>query len=487
MDQKQTGAPVLESIAAFHELNRLPFTAPGHKTGHGVAADTLEVLGSDVFRNDISELAGLDDRHKSFGVRKKAEQLAAEAHGADQTLFSTNGSSLSVHTALLTVAARGDKVVIARNIHKSAIAGILMSGVDPVWVQPPVDPDWGIQHAPTPGQIKEALDLNPDVVAVFVVSPSTYGTVADVEAIASVCHQRGIPLLVDEAWGPHFPFNSKLPRAALHCGADMSINSYHKMLPCLSQASIINVKGDLIDKERFSIVFDLFETTAPSSLIFASMDGARRQMVRDGEVLWDLVYKVHEYIRTSLSEYPELRVMGDEVCEREEVVGIDPGKLNIDVSGLGLTGMQACDWLEQHCHICAELGDTRIMQLVLTNGDNEETADRFLAGMRELVNWARQNPSRPPVQPRPADQRLPEQVTNPVKAFFGESKNVRLQDAEGQIAAEMISPYPPGIPAIGPGERFTRPIIDFLQMTKEMGFPFPDSADPSLEMVRVVA
>ena len=281
MKDDQSKAPIIEAIKRYHKAGIIPFTTPGHKMGKGVLEEDREFL-EHAFYNDIPMQNGADDRRESEGVQQEAEKLMAKAVGADQTYFSTNGSSLSAHVAILTIANAGDKILMSRNAHKSGIAALVMAEVTPIFLEPVIDEKLDIEHGISPRHLEQMLTAHPDVKGVFIVSPTYYGVTSDVKSLAKICHDHNVPLIVDEAWGPHFPFHGELPKSALSCGADMSFGSIHKTMNGLSQTSVVNVRGKLIDKEKFTLCFDLFESTSPSSAMLATIDAARRQMALHG-------------------------------------------------------------------------------------------------------------------------------------------------------------------------------------------------------------
>src|SRR3954468_8130698 len=275
-------APVLDALAAYHQDGYLPFTPPGHKQGRGTDPRVGEVLGDGVFRSDVLAIAGLDDRKSSAGVLERAQELMADAVGAEQAFFSTCGSSLSVKSAMLAVAGRHGRLLVGRDAHKSVISGLVLSGLQPAWLHPQWDAELHLAHPPSPEDVERALDRDSDVAGVMITSPTPYGTCADVARIAELCHGRGLPLIVDEAWGAHLPFHEKLPTWAMNAGADVCVVSVHKMGAGFEQGSVFHLQGDLVDKNRLSACADLLMTTSPNVLVYAAIDGWRRQMVERG-------------------------------------------------------------------------------------------------------------------------------------------------------------------------------------------------------------
>jgi arginine decarboxylase len=486
MKKNQAKAPIIEAIQNYHKSGITPFTTPGHKKGCGVFDDDKEAVGPSAFYNDIPMQNGADDRRESKGIQAEAEELAAEAVGADQSFYSTNGSSLSAHVAVLSVANIEDKILVARNVHKSLPAALVMADVIPVFLHPEINNELDIENGVTPEHLEDMLNKHPDAKGVFIVSPTYYGVTSDVEALAKICHERKIPLVVDEAWGPHLPFHPELPASALSCGADMSFGSIHKTMNGLGQSSIINLRGKLIDEDRFTLCFDLFESTSPSSVLLASCDAARRQMALHGEELWGKALELSRRARTELSKLRGLRVIGKEVIGTPGAFALDETKLTIDVKKLGVNGYEAADWILENYKITFELITHRHLMALISLADTDETIDLLIEAIKGLHKWAKSTKPDSYVDMPHHRELGTELVMTPTKAFFKPTRKVSLDDAEGEIIAEMVSPYPPGIPRLIPGERITASIIDYFKKGRDAGMFVLDSSDQKLKKLRVV-
>ncbi|MFB6894521.1 aminotransferase class I/II-fold pyridoxal phosphate-dependent enzyme [Kitasatospora sp. NPDC056327] len=485
MDQSQ--APVLEALAAFHANPLTTFTPPGHKQGRGADPRVLQALGADVFRADILATGGLDDRLDGRGILRHAQELMAEAVGADHTFFSTCGSSLSVKAAMLAVAGPHEELVVGRDVHKSVVAGLVLAGIRPVWAEPEWDARLHLAHPPSADTVRSALERHPDAKGALVTSPTPYGTCADLEAIAAVCHERGKPLIVDEAWGAHLPFHPDLPRWAMDAGADVCVTSVHKMGSALEQSSVFHLRGDRVDPAVLKQREDLLGTTSPSTLVYAALDGWRRQMVQHGRALYDRALDLAGHVRAGVDALDGLHVHGrDDFCGPGRAADLDPLQVIIDVSALGTSGYRAGDWLRSHHQLTLHVCDHRRISAQLTHADDTTTAAALLDGLGELAAVADGLPPVPRVDvPDPERLRL-EQVLLPRDAFFGPTEQVPAAKAAGRIAAEMLTPYPPGIPAALPGERLNTDVLDYLRSGIGAGMLVPDSADPALDTVRVV-
>ncbi len=484
MDQNE--APLVNALAEYHRLDRYGFTPPGHRQGRGADPRVLEVLGAQTFRSDVLASAGLDDRSSSGGYLKKAEQLMAEAVGAEQAFFSTCGSSLSVKAAVLAVAAGKGDLLVSRDAHKSIVAGLVFSGIQPRWIQPRWDPELHLAHPPSPADIEEMWERYPEAAGCLIVSPTPYGTCADIAAIAKICHARGKPLIVDEAWGAHLPFHQDLPTWAMDAGADICVVSVHKMGAGFEQGSVYHLQGDLVDPAHLSACADLLMTTSPNAILYTAIDGWRRQMVQHGSQLLGNALALARRLRTDIDALPGIHVLEDELLAVESSHDLDRMQILMDLSALGISGYQAADWLRENCRIDMGLSDHRRVMATLSMADDDVTASRLMDALRALIDAApTMAPATPVDLPAPHELEL-ETVVLPRDAFFGATEDVPTREAIGRVAAEQITPYPPGIPAIVPGERINAAVVDYLESGLKAGMVLPDPADPTLRTIRVL-
>jgi arginine/lysine/ornithine decarboxylase len=479
--------PVLEALREFRRRGDVVYGPPGHKQGRGTDPRVAEILGLDVFRSDVLTLNGLDDRRQSQGVLEQAQELMADAVGAEHAFFSTCGSSLSVKTAMCSVAGPGEKLLLSRNAHKSVIAAVIINGVEPIWVHPKFDAERHMAHPPEADDVRDRLREHPDAKGMLLITPTDWGTCADIRAVADACHSFDVPLIVDEAWGAHLPFHPGLPVWGMDADADLVVTSVHKMGGAIEQSSVFHLQHDRVSPAVLKQREDLLGTTSASCLVYAALDGWRRQMVEQGHGLLDAALHRAERIRAQLRELPELRVMGGEIIDEGLAAEFDPLKIVVDVRGLGISGMQAAEWLRAHCHIDVGGSDTCRISASITHSDDDETEKLLVESVRSLVERADSIERQPAVRlPEPRALEL-EQAVLPRDAFFGPAEQVPAERAVGRIAAEMISPYPPGVPVVAPGEVITAEIVDYLRSGVEHGFLIADAADPSLKTLRVVA
>ncbi|MFB8079622.1 aminotransferase class I/II-fold pyridoxal phosphate-dependent enzyme [Streptomyces sp. NPDC056013] len=479
-------APVLDALAAYHATNQTPFTPPGHKQGRGADPRVRAVLGESVFRSDVLAISGLDDRTSSQGVITEAQELMADAVGAEHTFFSTCGSSLSVKAAMLSAAGPHEKLLVGRDAHKSVVSGLVLAGIVPVWVDPQWDAERHLAHPPSAESFRAAFADHPDARGALVTTPTPYGTCSDLPAIAEACHEHGVPLIVDEAWGAHLPFHPELPTWAMDAGADVCVTSVHKMGSGLEQSSVFHLQGDLIAPETLKSREDLLGTTSPSVLVYAALDGWRRQMVQHGYALYDDALALATSARARIADIDGLHVHGrDDFCGPGRAADLDPLQVIIDVTALGTSGYRIADWIRSHHHLNLHLSDHRRTSAQLTHADDTATADALIAALGDLVDHVDElRPAPRPHVPDPAELRL-EQAVLPRDAFFGRVEQVPWDKAAGRVSAEMLTPYPPGIPAALPGERLHAGVLRYLRGGVDAGMVVPDAADTTVQTVRV--
>jgi arginine decarboxylase len=478
--------PVLEALQAFRDRGDVTFGPPGHRQGRGIDPRVLNIMGEGVFASDVLSLNGLDDRRQSQGVLSQAQDLMADAVGAEQAFFSTAGSSLSVKSAMLAVAGPGEKILISRNAHKSVMSGVIVNGTHPVWVHPHFDEERTVAHPPEPADVRAALEANPDAKGMLLITPTDWGTCADIKGVAAVCHEFGVPLIVDEAWGAHLPFHDGLPTWGMNADADVVVTSVHKMGGAVEQSSVFHLQGDRVDPQVLKQREDLLGTTSSSSLVYCSLDGWRRQMVEQGEDLLGRALELAAKTRSRIEEIDGLRLLGDDAVGPGKAFERDPLVMTIDVRDLGISGLQAAEIARAKHHVDFGAADSHRVTARFTHSDGEDTAEVLVRTLNALVRDAEDVEKPPPVQLPSAHGLELETVMTPRDAFFARVEQVPIEKAEGRVAAEMVSPYPPGVPVIAPGERITAEVLEYLTSGVAAGMLIPDAADPGLKTLRVV-
>ncbi|MEG4273401.1 MULTISPECIES: aminotransferase class I/II-fold pyridoxal phosphate-dependent enzyme [unclassified Microcoleus] len=527
--QQQT--PLLDALRDRTNHPHAPFYAPGHKGGQGISQPLIDLFGAAVFRSDLPELPELDNLFNPEGAIAQAQYLAAEAFGAQSTRFLANGSTCGIIAAILATCGPGDKIILPRNIHSSAISGLILSGAIPIFVNPEYNPDWDIANSITPEATASALEQHPDAKAVMIVYPTYHGVCGDLRAIAQITHQYNIPLLVDEAHGAHFNFHPHLPEPALSAGADLTVQSIHKTLGAMTQASMLHVKGDRIDIQKLNRALQLVQSTSPSYLLLASLDAARQQIALHGKELMAQTLQLAEKARSGISQIPGLSVL--EPLNTPGFAALDSTRLTVKVSDLGITGFAADEILHSQLGVTAELPMPRHLTFIISLGntesdiDNLVTACTLLEGRRKFGNGfcngcngcqeegssatdsvtdvtdlkdrRKKEEGRKKKEERRrkmSDGRFAHSPTLPLshsppllsprEAFFSSTETVPADKAVDRLCAELICPYPPGIPVLMPGEIITPAAVDYLQQILAAGGKITGCSDPDLQTLKVV-
>jgi lysine decarboxylase len=492
---EQPTAPYLDAVVAYGFRGPGRFHVPGHKGGPGADPGLRHALGADALMLDVpQDIRGID-LGPAPTPYQRAELLAAEAYGARQTWFLTNGATQGNHALALALAPPGSIVVAQRNAHASLVDGLVLSGGLPHFVAPAYDEEFGMAHGVTPAALAEAIEAAqavarergaPPVSAAFITSPTYYGMVADVAGCAEVAHAAGLALIVDQAWGPHFGFHPDLPQGALQLGADAVLTSTHKIAGSLTQSAMLHVgHTDRVDADRVSRVMRLMRSTSPSSLLLASLDAGRRQLAVHGEALLHETLAGSRRLREKLASIACVTVVGEEQVGRPGVADWDPLRVVIDVRETGRTGYEVSDALRQSYDVQVELATQATIVLVLgvfqpesdlvrVGGDIEETIKRIaIPGEHEAIT-------------RPISALRYDVVVSPREAFLGTSEVVAVDDAVGRISCESIAGYPPGIPALLPGERITAELVAYLRELRGAGARLHGASDPEFATVNVL-
>ncbi|MFL0194599.1 aminotransferase class I/II-fold pyridoxal phosphate-dependent enzyme [Clostridium sp. WILCCON 0269] len=482
LDQSET--PLFDALMEYVNRNTIPFHVPGHKKGIGMDEEFKHFIGENPFKIDVTVFKLVDSLHHPTGPIKRAQQLAADAYGSDAAFFSIHGTSGAIQAMIMSVVNSGDKLIIPRNVHKSVTAGIILSGAIPVYMQPALDKKVGIAQGVTPETVEETLKQNPDAKAVLIINPTYYGVATDIKKISDIVHSYDIPLIVDEAHGPHLGFNDNLPMSAIEAGADICAQSTHKIIGALTQCSLLHVCSERIDINRVHQVLSLLQTTSPSYILMASLDCARRQIALYGKELLDKSIELANYARYEINNIEGFYCFGEEVVGNEGVVALDPTKITITCRDLGITGYDLDMILSNKYHIQMELSDLYNVLAVGSFGDTKETMDTLIHALKEISSeyYVKEN--------KKSDfldiPDIPRQLKIPRDAFNSPKKSLLLKNSIGRISGEFLMAYPPGIPILCPGEEITKEIVDYVQKLKDTGLYVQGTEDPEVEYIKVV-
>jgi lysine decarboxylase len=487
MEQNHT--PYVDALLEYARRNPARLHVPGHKGGQGADPGLLEAIGEQALRMDIPALTHGVDVGVDPTPFELAQRLAADAWGARRAWFLINGASQGNLAAGLALAHRGSEVVVQRNAHSSTIDSLVMSGMRPTFAAPEVDPELGVAHCLKPETLDTALAQTPGAVGAWVISPTYFGAVADIRSLAEVAHARDVPLIVDEAWGAHMAFHERLPEHALSAGADLVISSTHKIVGSLTQSAMLHLghgAAERIGEDTVDRAVTLTESTSPNSLLFASLDAARRQAAVPGRELLEYTMGVLAKTRAEIRAIDGLDVLDDRIAGRPGVFAYDPLRMAVDVRGVAASGYELAPMLREIDDINLELYGQNVLVAVFGMGERRlPEAGRLVAALRTAVE-------RVGLEPEGAQGSFAtappwgELAMTPREAYLGAQEVVPAAEAVGRIAAESLATYPPGIPNVLPGERLTEETLTYIQRTLELGGSVRGASDRLLHTVRVV-
>ena len=483
---KHQRAPLFESIKEYISKDMSDYHTPGHKQGKGITKEFLDLVGVNIFRMDLTEIPNIDNLYTAETVIKESQELAAEAYGSDHCFFLVNGSTVGNNVMIMTVCGPGDKIIIPRNIHKSVISAIILSGAIPIYVPSIWDEELGMSHGINLELLEQALIENPDVKAVMVVNPTYYGTTVDIQHVVDLVHKYDVAILVDEAHGPHFRFHEDLPMSAVEAGADMVIQSTHKILCSLSQSSWLHIRDGRINVKRAKSFLQILQSTSPSYILLTSLDVARKQMVTEGRELLEKTIQLAEYARKELNKIEGVKCFGKEKVGTLGIHSYDPTKLVIDFTGVGISGFKALDIMNFTHNIQSEMATVYNVLELVTVANDKRDLDRLIESAKDIAyngNYTKDLDvhSKVPIIPI-----KPKIVISPRDAFYAEKENVLFEESLGRISTEIVSPYPPGIPILAPGEEITAETIEYLKIMKEFGAVMSGPEDKTLTRLKVV-
>jgi arginine decarboxylase len=483
---EQPTAPYLDAVVAYAFRGPARYHVPGHKGGAHADPGLRKAIGSDGLAADVPQDIHGIDLGPSPTPYERAERLAAEAYGAARTFFLTNGATQGNHTLCLALAPLGARIVAQRNSHASIVDGLVLSGGLPSFVAPEYDAELGITHCVSPDSLSRALADAPDARAAFVVSPTYYGMTADVAALADVAHGAGVPLVVDQAWGPHFGFNEALPPTALSQGADAMLTSTHKIAGSLTQSAMLHISDSgRVDVGAIARALRLLRSTSPSSLLIASLDSARRQLALHGEQLLFETLEAIGVARAKLETVPGIALVDDSLIGRMGVAGYDPLRIVLDVRGTGRTGYEIADALRRSYDVHVELPMQATVVFVVGLGESAANLRRLAGDVDEVVKRLSEPGATAPIV-APAASLSNEVAMSPRDAFLGDAERVAVDDAVGRISCESIASYPPGVPALLPGERVSAETVAYLRELAASGARLHGASDPAFETMNVL-
>ena len=478
LDQHQ--APIYQGLVNLRKKRIVPFDVPGHKRGRG-NPELVELLGEKCVGIDVNSMKPLDNLGHPVSIIREAEELAAEAFGAAYAFLMIGGTTSSVQSMILATCKVGDKIILPRNVHKSAINALVLCGAIPIYIEMSVNPQIGIALGLENDRVAQAIKEHPDAKAVLINNPTYYGICSDLKGLTEMAHAAGMKVLVDEAHGAHLHFTNQLPLSAMDAGADMAAVSMHKSGGSLTQSSIL-LLGSQMNAEYVRQIINLTQSTSASYLLMSSLDVSRRNLALRGKESFEKVIKMAEYARQEINAIGGYYAYSKELVDGVSVYDFDVTKLSIYTQGIGLTGIEVYDLLRDEYDIQIEFGDIGNILAYISIGDRIQDIERLVGALADIKRLY----SRDGKDLITGEYIQPEVVLSPQEAFYAQSKIIPLSESAGAISGEVVMCYPPGIPILAPGERVTQEIIDFVQFAKDKGCSLQGTEDPEVNNLKVI-
>ena len=478
--EKQKRAPIYEALEAFKKKRVVPFDVPGHKRGRG-NPELVQLLGEKCVSLDVNSMKPLDNLCHPVSVIKEAEELAAEAFGAAGAYLMVGGTTSAVQTMILSVCRAGDKIILPRNVHKSVINAMVLCGAVPVYVNPDVNQKLGISLGMEVDKVRQAIEDNPDAVAVFVNNPTYYGICSDIKTIVELAHARGMKVLADEAHGTHLYFGKNLPVSAMEAGADLAAVSMHKSGGSLTQSSLLLLnKG--VNADYVRQIINLTQTTSASYLLLSSLDISRRNLALRGEESFGKVVDMAEYARSEINSIGGYYAYGKELVNGNSVFDYDVTKLSVYTRDIGLAGIEVYDLLRDEYDIQIEFGDISNILAYISIGDRIQDIERLVGALADIERLYKKDST----GLLSGEYISPKVVMSPQKAFYSDKISLPVEKSSGRVCAEFVMCYPPGIPILAPGERITGDILDYIEYAKLKGCSMTGPEDAQIQRLNVL-
>ena len=476
----QKNAPIYEALERFKQMRVVPFDVPGHKRGRG-NPELARLLGEKCVSMDVNSMKPLDNLCHPISVIRQAEELAAEAFGAAHAFLMVGGTTSAVQSMILSVAKRGDKIILPRNVHRSVMGAMVLCGAVPVYVNPECDDRLGIPLGMKLEAVEKAILENPDAKAVLVNNPTYYGICSDLRGIVALAHSHGMLCLADEAHGTHFYFGEGLPVSAMAAGADLAAVSMHKSGGSLTQSSFLLI-GPAVQEGHVRQIINLTQTTSGSYLLLSSLDISRRNLALRGKEEFRRVVELAQYARREINSIGGYYAFAQELCNGDSVYDFDVTKLSVNTLDVGLAGIEVYDLLRDEYDIQIEFGDLGNILAYLSIGDRPQEVERLVSALAEI----RRRFGRSRANLMEQEYIDPEVAASPQEAFYAEKESLPLENTVGRVCSEFVMCYPPGIPILAPGERITRQILDYILYAKEKGCSLTGPEDPDILRLNVL-
>lgn len=476
----QIDAPIYEALRKFRRMRVVPFDVPGHKRGRG-NMELTEFLGEDCMNVDVNSMKPLDNLCHPVSVIKDAEELAAEAFGAAHAFFMVGGTTSAVQSMIMYACKSGEKIIMPRNVHRSAINALILTGAIPVYVDPDCNNELGIPLGMSVSQVEKAIRENPDAKAILVNNPTYYGICSDIKKITELAHANNMLMLADEAHGTHFYFGENFPISAMAAGADIASASMHKSGGSLTQSSFL-LMGERINADYMRQVVNLTQTTSASYLLLSSLDISRKRLALSGREIFEKTVQMAEYAREEINSIGGYYAFSRELINGDSVYDFDVSKLSVHTLPIGLAGIEVYDLLRDEYDIQIEFGDIGNILAYISVGDRTRDIERLISALAEIKRRFGKS----------GTGMLTQEYINPVvaetprRAFYADKRSLPLDEAAGHVCSEFVMCYPPGIPILAPGELITPQIIEYIKYAKEKGCQMTGTEDINIERLNVL-
>jgi arginine/lysine/ornithine decarboxylase len=478
--EAQQRAPIKEALENLKTMRVVPFDVPGHKRGKG-NAELTQFLGVRCMETDVNSMKPLDNLAHPVSVIREAEELAAAAFGAGHAFFMVNGTTAAVQNMILFACKPGEKIILSRNVHKSVINALVLSGAIPVYLQQPVHEQLHISLSLPLHELEQAIAAHPEAKAIFVTSPSYYGICSDLRRIGELAHKNGMLLLVDEAHGTHLYFGAGLPQPAMAAGADLAAVSMHKSGGSLTQSSIL-LSGPQVDVETLRQTINLTQSTSASYLLLASLDISRKNLALNGREIFTHVLRLAHYAREEINKLGGYYAYGQELINGGNIYDFDITKLAVATMGIGLSGMEVYDLLRDEYDIQVEFGDVSNILAYISVGDRQRNLERLVGALADIDRRFSRPQGSLYVSPLPP---VPLRLS-PKEAYYAKKTSLPLKQSVGRVCGELVMCYPPGIPILAPGEEITAQAVEYINNALDIGCTVIGAHDMDTEYLLVL-
>lgn len=474
---------IFNELEKLSKRNMISFHVPGHKNGKIFERYNIDIVNN-IGKFDITEIPGSDNLHAPEGMIKEAQERAKEFYGGDYTFFLINGTTCGIISMIMTVANPGDKIIVQRDCHRSVISGMILGGVVPVYVKPEIYSELFLNMAISPRSIEDAIKEHPDVKAVMITYPNYYGICSDIEEIEKIVHRHNKVLIVDEAHGAHLKLSDKLPISALDAGADIVVQSTHKMLPSFTQSSMLHVNAERIDVDKLKAMLMLNQSSSPSYLLMASLDMAMTIAYKDGNFLMErLIDNINDFVK-EIGSMKGLSILSKDIIGKYGVKNIDITKLTINMQGLGVEGTRLEEILRKKYNIQLEMADIYNVLAIASIANDRNDFNRFSSALESIHDDKKITHRK--IELPEFSFMIPKMDLLPREAVYREKENISFINSIGRISGEYIIPYPPGIPLVCPGEVISEELVKYVEILKNLGIRIVGIKDESLNTINVI-